>query len=110
MPGRVAYLRCDGLSTQRGPFPCPRDRAFERAVWRELRALERCALLTPGSVELRVEIASAHAPSLDLRAQDRERTRAARACLGPALGSVRTVLTPERMVVSFAFELRSAAR
>jgi len=110
LTGRVAYLRCDGLSTRRGPFPCPRDRTFERGVWHALRTLERCALLTPGPLELRVEIVGAHAPSFDLRAADRERARTARACVDPMLASAHTTLTPERMVVSFAFELADAPR
>lgn len=110
IPGRVAYLRCDGLATRRGRFPCPRDRQFERAVWQALRGLERCALLAPGPLELRVEISSAHAPSFELRAEERERERTARVCLGAALAGVATTLRPERMLVSFAFELRRDAR
>ena len=110
MRGRIAYLRCDGVATRSGPFPCPRDRELERAVWKALQGIERCALLTPGALELRIEIEGTHAPSFELRAPDRERARTAQLCLGDAFVGIGTSLAPKRMVVSFTFELRGGAR
>jgi hypothetical protein len=103
--GRIAYLRCDGLTARSGPFPCPRDRALERAVWQALSRLERCAPLTPGPLELRVEIGRTHAPSFDLRAEERDRARAAHVCMAGAFVGIRTTLSPDRMVISFTFAL-----
>jgi hypothetical protein len=108
--GQVAYVRCDGLAREGSRFPCPRDRQFERDVWSALRGLEDCALASSarGAAEIRIEFAraapaivrvtKADAPTLD--------PQIVTECSGQALSAARTTLRPERMVVSFHFELR----
>jgi len=107
LPGRVAYLRCDGLATRNARYPCPRDRAFERAVWHALGGLRDCAAVAEGPLELRVEIARGARPSFEMRGPDdaRGQARAASACTAEALAPLQSALVPIRMVVSFSFEL-----
>ena len=57
-PGRVAYLRCEGLERPQLNPPCPRDADYELAVLRELDALASCAALPapPFTGDLRIEV------------------------------------------------------
>lgn len=110
--GRVAYLRCDGLSGERGRFPCPRDSALERAVWDVLNGLPTCVpSLGRGGADIRLDIArdqktearvlavaGAPEPSLD--------PQAIQACIGPRLKRLQTSLDPIYMMISFRFSLR----
>ncbi len=108
-PGRVAYLRCDGVPERPGPFPCPRDPVLEAAVWRALAPLERCPL-APGAADVVVDIGADGVATI--RARDTfppEVTRAdgaaVLACAGESLQAVRSSLGPERLVVSFRLTL-----
>ncbi|MBX7196950.1 MAG: hypothetical protein K1X94_33175 [Sandaracinaceae bacterium] len=115
-PGRVAYLRCDGVPQQSGPFPCPRDEALETAVWAALAGVEDCARSPgPGHADIVVDFDDADAPTV--RARDTFPSDTARtddpallACTSDALASVRTTLRPRRLVVSFRLVLDPASR
>lgn len=109
-PGRVAYLRCDGVPPVAGPFPCPRDEALETSVWSRLAALVRCpGLDRPGSADVVVDFDGAETPTIRVRdtfGADVVRldAQALTACTS-ALSEVRTSLRPRRLVVSFRFAL-----
>lgn len=112
IPGRVAYLRCDGLRADNGPFPCPRDVALEAEAWAVLGALPRCQpRLERGGVDVRLDlvrgrptevrvlpIAGSPEPTLDA-----ERVYA---CVGKSLAKLNTRLDPIYMVVSLRASLR----
>lgn len=109
--GQLAYLRCEGVPLEAGPYPCPRDRHLERQVWSAVDALQQCALpaLSTPDVELRVELRSRGGKhALEVRPADGSEAfaRAATACLAPPLESVRTQLRPIFMVVAFRFEVQ----
>jgi hypothetical protein len=108
VPGRVAYLQCEGVPQQDGPFPCPRDLPLESRVWEALRALPDCptAPTAPGRADLRWVYASGETPELRFlgSATDLNEGRL-RTCLEGPLTALRTELSPELMVVSFRFEL-----
>ena len=110
MRGQIAYLRCEGVPLQDGPFPCPRDRRFEKQVWSAVERLQQCPLPAPaaGDVELRVEFRTRGRHSFEVRRTDDSEpfAHAARACLAPDLELVRTQLRPLSMTVAFRFELR----
>lgn len=112
IPGRVAYLRCDGLRADKGPFPCPRDVTLETEAWAALGALPRCRpSLERGGVDVRLDlvrgkptdvrvlpIAGSPEPPLDA-----ERVYA---CVGKSLAKLNTRLDPIYMVVSMRASLR----
>jgi len=108
--GHIAYLRCDGVPLQDGPFPCPRDRRFEKQVWSALDRLPQCPLppLGPGSdFELRVEFRTRGRHSFEVKPPrgSEALTSAIHACLANDLELVRTQLRPLLMTVLFRFEL-----
>lgn len=109
--GRVAYLRCDGLSAEGGRSPCPRDAALERAVWSALEVLPGCAPhLARGGADVRLDIsrgqrtevrvipiAGSPEPTLD--------PQRVYACVGRSLTKLTTTLDPIYMMVSFRVAL-----
>jgi hypothetical protein len=109
--GQLAYLRCEGVPLESGPYPCPRDRHLERQVWSAIDGLQQCSLpaLSTPDVELRVELKSRGGKhALEVRAADGSTAfaNAALACLSTPLESVRTQLRPIFMVVAFRFEVQ----
>lgn len=110
--GRVAYLRCDGLSGERGRFPCPRDVALEQTVWEILGTLPKCSpSLGRGGADVRLDMSrdqptqsrvlaihGAPEPALD--------TDRVQACVGARLSKLKTSLDPLYMMVSFRVVLR----
>lgn len=111
VPGRVAYLQCEGVPLQDGPFPCPRDRALEKRVWDTLRGLPECpgAPDTSGKADIRLHFEASGSPGVSFlgRATDLDQGRL-RSCLDEPLTALDTALDPEHMVVSFRFELTPA--
>ena len=107
--GQIAYLRCEGVPLQDGPFPCPRDRRLEKQVWSALERLQQCAVpASNGGVELRVEFRTRGRHTFELRSSAGSETfdTAAHACLAGDMELVRTSLRPLLMTVLFRFELR----
>lgn len=115
-PGRVAYLRCDGVPQRPGPTPCPRDEALESAVWSTLDTLLRCDAPPEGLGEsdLRLELVPGQPTAVRLGAVRAGRPRLEGAailrCLAGPLSHVQTRTGSTRLVVSFRFELVAAAR
>jgi hypothetical protein len=112
VPGRVAYVRCDGLSASSGPYPCPRDRVLEAAVWDLLDTLRECRGAHPidddRDAELRLDFRAGTATDVQLRADapDQGDLEAALGrCLTEPLRRIETKLRPAHMVVSFRFQL-----
>jgi len=104
--GYVAYLRCDGVPQIEGPFPCPRDLALERRVWKALSELERCPL-TPqqrGPTDLRIEFVRTRRVEWLVASGGLDPDTVSR-CVGSVLSGVGTSLRPTRMIVSFRFAL-----
>jgi hypothetical protein len=107
--GHIAYLRCEGVPLQEGPFPCPRDRRFEKQVWSALERLQQCAVpASHGDVELRIEFRTRGRHSFEVKPADGSEAlaKAAHACMAADLELVRTSLRPLLMTVAFRFELR----
>jgi hypothetical protein len=108
VPGRVAYLQCEGVPLQKGPFPCPRDRALEGAAWEAIASLASCPTVPQreGEADVRLHFGSGEAPEVHFlgRATDLDEHRL-RPCLVEPLTALRTSLEPEHMVVSFRFAL-----
>jgi hypothetical protein len=110
--GRVAYLRCDGLSQPGGAFPCPRDPALERATWQILQQIASCAIADPGKGYADIRLAFRRGKSTSLRvflpASQRPvlKRKAVYECVGKQLTSLTTGLDPLLMVVSFQFWIR----
>jgi hypothetical protein len=106
VPGRVAYLQCDGVPPQDGPYPCPRDVPLEDAAWAVLATLPECprAPAGPGAADVRLHFQGAGPPEVRVlaRATDLD-VSALLACLREPLTALTTTLAPERMVVSFRF-------
>jgi len=113
IPGRVAYLRCDGLRAEKAAaFPCPRDVALEGEAWAVLGTLPRCRPnLERGGVDVRLDIvrgkptdvrvlpiAGSPEPTLD--------SERVYACVGKSLAKLNTRLDPIYMVVSLRASLR----
>ncbi len=109
-PGLIAYLRCDGLAAQRGPFPCPRDRPLEQRLRAIVEALPQCteaSAIGRGAFELRAELHRAGSVTkLDIRGPNADLERAVRACMGRPVEALRTTLKPERMILSLRFATR----
>lgn len=114
-PGRVAYLRCDGVPQRSGPYPCPRDEALETAVWSVLATLPRCADAPTGLGEsdVRLELVAGAPPDLMLRAPRPEVPRldgpALLRCVAGPLSHVATTTRATRLVLSFRFTLVEAS-
>lgn len=115
-PGRVAYLRCDGLPQRPGPYPCPRDEALETAVWTVLDTLPRCADAPPGLGEsdVRLEIAAGAPTEVKLRAPRPDVPRldgpALLRCVTGPLSHVATSTRATKLVLAFRFALVDARR
>jgi hypothetical protein len=108
--GHIAYLRCEGVPLQDGPFPCPRDRRLEKQVWSALDRLQQCALPplgAGGDFELRVEFRTRGRHSFEVKPPrgSEALTSAVQACLANDLELARTQLRPLLMTVLFRFEL-----
>lgn len=112
-PGRVAYLRCDGIERPGRVPPCPRDEAFELAVWNALADLGRCDALrgAAGEGDVRFEFRTgsppsiyAHSPRTDSGTRLPSDTLVR--CVETALPTPRTDLASDRLVVSFQLALR----
>jgi hypothetical protein len=110
VPGRVAYVRCDGVAKHEGRFPCPRDRALERGAWEALRSLEHCPRLGPGGADVRLEFGPQGPPAVHVLSprtgNSLDRDLVAK-CVGMALGQTRTALRADRMLVAFEVTLRA---
>jgi hypothetical protein len=108
--GRIAYLRCDGVPPQRGPFPCPRDEAMEAAVWPAIDGLVACAQgpRQAGEGDLRIEFTGPGAPDVGWRDTFPRNTvrlddTAVLACVRGPLAAARQSLGAQRLLVSFRF-------
>lgn len=110
--GRVAYFRCDGLRTQSGKFPCPRDAVLEQAVWEILSTLPSCSpSLGRGGADIRLDLGRVQRTEVRVLpihgspepALDSDRVYA---CVGKRLVKLRTSLEPIYMMVSFRASLR----
>jgi hypothetical protein len=112
VPGRTAYLRCEGVPLVSGPFPCPRDREMEREVWRILRGLAQCTRddCGYGRADVRLDYKRGEHTLVRVlrpsRFDSAVNEDAVYECVGEALTSVPTTLNPEYMVVSFRLELQ----
>lgn len=112
IPGRVAYLRCDGLSAEPGRFPCPRDARLEDAVWQALAALTSCKpSLGRGTIDVRLDISrgqrtEARVVGIADSPEPALGSDAVYACVGKRLTNLTTTLDPLYMVVSFRVALR----
>lgn len=111
-PGRVAYLRCDGLPPRSGTFPCPRDDALEREVWSIVSTLPECVRgpRSPGSGDLRLEYRGVSAPEVGWRdtfADDVVRLPrdSVLGCVRERIVATRQHLGSRRLIVSFRFAL-----
>ncbi|MFW6051266.1 MAG: hypothetical protein ACODAU_08835 [Myxococcota bacterium] len=104
----MAYLRCEGLPIEEGPYPCPRDLELEQAGWEVLRGLEECptAPARAGQADVRLHFGPEGPPEIRLlpAATDLDGPRLLSCVEGP-LEALRTTLTPQDMVVSFRFRL-----
>jgi hypothetical protein len=106
VPGRVAYLQCDGVPPQDGPYPCPRDVPLEDAAWAVLATLPECprAPAGPGAADVRLHFHGGGPPAVRVLARATDLDVAALlACLREPLTALTTTLAPEHMVVSFRF-------
>ena len=114
-PGRVAYLRCDGLPQRPGPSPCPRDEALEAAVWAILATLPRCAEPPAGLGEsdVRLELVPGAPTVVNLRAPRAGVPRldgpAILGCVAGPLSHVASTLGATKMFVAFRFTLVDAS-
>lgn len=105
-PGRIAYLRCDGIPPTPGPFPCPRDRALEDRVAELLQTLPSCKEPPPVAqdADLRMEFHGARGRAY-VKHDDRLLTERTLECLKPALRELTTTVAAERLVVSWRFSV-----
>ena len=112
VPGRTAYLRCEGVPLVSGPFPCPRDREMEREVWKILSGLADCSRddCGFGQVDVRMDYKRGEQTLVRIlrpsRSDSAVNGEAVYECVGEPLTSIPTTLDPEYMVVSFRFELQ----
>ncbi|MFW5876051.1 MAG: hypothetical protein ACOCXM_04890 [Myxococcota bacterium] len=103
---RVAYLRCEGLPLEEGPYPCPRDRALEEAAWSAIDTLPECPGAPPpaGQADVRLHFGAQDPPEVRLRSRATDLEQAPLLdCLREPLGALTTIHEPEDMVVSFRF-------
>ncbi len=109
LPGRVAYLRCEGARPTQGPYPCPRDRDLERVVWAALGALAECPgrPAAGGEGDLRLSFSGGvlEERALRGRGEDALPEGAVLGCLEEPLGALTTTIRAEELVVSFRFVL-----
>jgi hypothetical protein len=109
-PSVIAYLRCEGVATKGGRFPCPRDRVLERRLKEIVAGLPQCAhasSIEPGSFELRAELRRAGTiVEHTVRGPSAAAEQAVRACVATRLERVQSSLHPSRMIVSLRFEAR----
>lgn len=115
-PGRVAYLRCEGVPQRPGPYPCPRDEALEAAVWAVLDTLPRCAEAPAGLGEsdVRLEFIAGAPTDAKLRAPRPGVPRldgpAILRCTAGPLSHVTTTTGATKLVLSFRFALVDASQ
>lgn len=109
--GRVAYIRCDGVPLQAGPYPCPRDLTLEEQVWGILERVPECPMAprAPGETDVRIELVPGE--PTDVRLLGRPRAGQTEldgprvlACVRP-LANVRSELGASRLLLSFRFSL-----
>ncbi|RLB52801.1 MAG: hypothetical protein DRJ42_13865 [Deltaproteobacteria bacterium] len=109
LPGRVAYLRCEGARPTQGPYPCPRDRDLERVVWAALGALAECPgrPVAGGEGDLRLSFGGGVLEERALRGRGEGGLpeAAVLGCLEEPLGALTTTIRAEELVVSFRFVL-----
>ncbi|MBW2460622.1 MAG: hypothetical protein JRH11_03170 [Deltaproteobacteria bacterium] len=109
LPGRVAYLRCEGARPTGGPFPCPRDRDLERAIWAALGALAECPgrPVAAGEGDLRLAFSGGNLQESSLRetGEGGLPEAAVLGCLEEPLGALTTTIRAEELLVSFRFVL-----
>jgi len=107
VPGRMAYLRCDGAEIPGRSYPCPRDEPLERAVWDRIERLPRCAELpaVPGEVDLRLVFRGAEPSDLTFRSSEGLDRAAIRRCLAELEAGLNTTIPAERTIAAFRFEL-----
>lgn len=109
VPGRVAYLRCEGARPTDGPYPCPRDRDLERTVWDALGGLSECAdrPVAGGAGDLRLTFSGGALRERGVRGGGESALSevAILGCLEESLGAVTTTIRAPDLVVSFRFEL-----
>jgi len=115
-PGRVAYLRCEGVPQRAGPYPCPRDEALEAAVWAVLDTLPRCAEAPAGLGEsdVRLELVAGAPTDAKLRAPrpgvPRLEGPAILRCTAGPLSHLATTTGATKLVLSFRFALVDASQ
>lgn len=107
VPGRMAYLRCDGAERPGARYPCPRDEVLEGKVWAAIEALPDCDLALPADadLDLRLEFRGGRQTEADLRGGDAAGRRAVAACLPGLSEGLQTRVAATRMVASFKFRL-----
>ncbi len=115
-PGRIAYLRCEGVPQRPGPYPCPRDEALEAAVWAVLDTLPRCADAPAGLGEsdVRLELIAGAPTDAKLRAPRPGVPRldgpAILRCAAGPLSHLATTTGATKLVLSFRFALVDASQ
>lgn len=115
-PGRIAYLRCEGVPQRSGPYPCPRDEALEAAVWAVLDTLPRCADAPAGLGEsdVRLELIAGVPTDAKLRAPRPRVPRldgpAILRCTAGPLSHIATSTGATKLVLSFRFALVDASQ
>jgi len=115
-PGRIAYLRCEGVPQRPGPYPCPRDEALEAAVWAVLDTLPRCADAPAGLGEsdVRLELITGAPTDAKLRAPRPGVPRldgpAILRCTAGPLSHLATTTGATKLVLSFRFALVDASQ
>jgi len=110
--GRVAYIRCDGLTQRRGAYgPCPRDTALELAVWRILQGITTCPTANAGVgyADVRLDFKRGQRTSVRVLIPANQTPglirNAVYECVGKPLTSLKTSLNPLYMIVSFRFAI-----
>ena len=110
VPGRVAYLRCDGLPTQQGPYPCPRDLRLEEDAWAAIDGLPLCpnGPMDAGEADIRIVFRRGLPPEVlvhDLQSSPQLAVQPLLDCLRPSLTALTTSLDADELVISFRFSL-----
>lgn len=104
--GRVAYIRCDGVSD------CPRDEGMEEAVWAIVETLPTCPTgpRQPGEADIRLDYPATGQPEVAWRdtfpsSTVRLEREAVLGCIRARLAGTRQSLGAERLLVSFRFAM-----
>jgi hypothetical protein len=113
--GRVAYIRCDGLTPKSGNHSCPRDAALERAAWRILQGITTCPTANAGVgyADVRLDFKRGQNTSVRVLIPTNLKPglirNAVYECVGKPLTSLKTSLNPLYMIVSFQFGIGPAS-